>query len=167
MLKPVRWITQAILYGLFAVAVGVFSAWPSFRQLAPDQALLRLSLLHPGAFLHDCRTRSAEELAKLPAHMRTAEDCPRERSPVHVKVMLDDVGLVDEHFAPSGLARDGAAAAYRRIAIPAGPHRLRVAVNDDARHADRFQTAEQTVQLVPGQVVLIDFDPRRGGVVIR
>jgi hypothetical protein len=40
-------------------------------------------------------------------------------------------------------------------------------VNDDARHADVFHTAERTVQLAPGQVVLIDFDPRRGGVVIR
>lgn len=165
--SAVRWITQLILYGLFALAVGVFSAWPSFRQLEPDQALLRLSLLHPGAFLADCRTRTAEELAKLPAHMRTAQDCPRARSPVHVRVILDDVRLVDEHFAPSGLAHDGAAAAYRRIAIPAGAHRLSVAVNDDSRHADVFNTAERSLQLAPGQVVLIDFDPRRGGVVIQ
>ncbi len=167
MRNPVHWLGQAVLYTAFAAAVGVFSAWPAFRQLQPDQALLRLSLLHPGAFLADCRTRTAEELAKLPAHMRTAQDCPRERSPVHVRVTLDDRPLVDEHFAPSGLARDGAAAAYRRIAIPAGPHRLSVAVNDDARHAEVFQTGEKSLQLVPGQVVLIDFDPRRGGVVIR
>ncbi len=165
--SPMRWIAQAILYALFAVAVGVFSAWPPFRQLDPDQALLRLSLLHPGAILADCRTRTAEELAKLPAHMRAAQDCPRERSPVRVRVLLDDTRLVDESFAPGGLSRDGAAAAYRRIAIPAGSHKLSVAVNDDARHADVFQTAERTLQVVPGQVVLIDFDPRRGGVVIR
>jgi hypothetical protein len=162
-----RWLTQAVLYAAFAAAVGVFSAWPAFRQLQPDQALLRLSLLHPGAFLHDCRTRTPEELAKLPAHMRTAQDCPRERSPVHVRVTLDGTRIIDEQFAPSGLARDGAAAAYRRLAIPAGPHRLSVAVNDDARHADVFHTGERSLQLVPGQVVLIDFDPRRGGVVIR
>ena len=165
--SPVRWLAQAALYAAFAAVVGTFSAWPAFRQLQPDQALLRLSLLHPGAFLHDCRTRSAEELAKLPAHMRTAQDCPRERSPVHVRVTLDDTRVIDESFAPSGLARDGAAAAYRRLAIPAGPHRLCVAVNDDARHADVFHTAEQSLQLAPGQLVLIDFDPRRGGVVIR
>jgi hypothetical protein len=162
-----RWLAQAVLYGLFALAVGLFSAWPAYNQLDADQALLRLSVLHPGAFLHDCRVRSAEELAKLPAHMRVAQDCPRERSPVHVRVTLDDKRLIDESFAPSGLSRDGAAAAYRRVAIPAGAHHLSVALNDDARHADVFHTAEQTLQLAPGQVVLIDFDPRRGGVVIR
>lgn len=162
-----RWLTQALLYGAFALAVGVFSSWPPFHQLEPHQALLRLSLLHPGVPLHDCRERSAEELAKIPAHMRAALDCPRERSPVRVRVTLDNRTIIDETVAPSGLSRDGAAAAYRRLAIPAGAHRLGVAVNDDARHADVFRTAEQALQLAPGQVVLIDFDPRRGGVVIR
>ena len=162
-----RWLMQALLYGAFALAVGVFSSWPPFHQLEPQQALLRLSLLHPGAPMHDCRERSAEELAKIAPHMRATLDCPRERSPVHVRVTLDDRALIDETYAPSGLARDGAAAAYRRIPIPAGAHRVGVSVNDDARHADVFHTAEQAVQLAPGQVVLIDFDPRQGGVVIR
>jgi hypothetical protein len=162
-----RWLVQALLYGGFALAVGVFSAWPPFHQLEPQQALLRLSMLHPGAPLHDCRERSAEELAKLPAHMRIAQDCPRERSPVHVRVTLDERAIIDATFAPSGLAHDGAAAAYRKLEIPAGSHRIGVAVNDDARHPDVFHTAEQSLQLAPGQVVLIDFDPRRGGVVIR
>jgi hypothetical protein len=165
--KVMRWFAQAVLYGAFALAVGVFSSWPTFRQLEPQQALLRLSMLHPGVPLADCRERSAEELAKIPAHMRAKQDCPRERSPLHVRVALDDRTIIDETFAPSGLSRDGAAAAYRRLAIPAGAHRIRVGVNDDARHADVFSTAEQAVQLAPGQVVLIDFDPRRGGVVIR
>ncbi|HUL68139.1 MAG TPA: hypothetical protein VLW55_26320 [Burkholderiaceae bacterium] len=162
-----RWSLQAVLYAAFAAAVGVFSGWPPYRQLGPEQALLRLSLLHPGAPLHDCRQRSPEELAKLPAHMRVAQDCPRERSPVHVRVTLDDRPVIDETFAPSGLARDGAAAAYRRLVIPAGTHRIGVGVNDDARHAEVFRTADQTLQIAPGQVVLIDFDPRRGGVLIR
>jgi hypothetical protein len=165
--KVARWSVQAVLYGAFAVCVGLFSAWPPYRQLDSQQALLRLSLLHPGAPLHDCRQRSAEELAKLPAHMRVAQDCPRERSPVHVRVTLDGRMVIDETFAPGGLARDGAAAGYRRLVIPAGMHRIGVAVNDDARRADVFQTAQQMLQIVPGQVVLIDFDPRRGGVLIR
>jgi hypothetical protein len=162
-----RWAAQAGLYGAFALAIGVFSSWPPFRQLDAQQALLRLSMLHAGAPLHDCRERTAEELAKLPAHMRTALDCPRERSPVHVRVALDGHVVIDESFPASGLAHDGAAAAYRRLAIPAGAHRLSVDVNDDARRADVFQSREQAVDLAPGQVLLIDFDPRRGGVVIQ
>lgn len=165
--RPIRWLTQALLYGAFALAVGVLSHWPPFRQLGANESLLRLSMLHAGVPLHDCRARSPEELARIAPHMRTALDCPRERSPVRVRVALDDRVLLDESFPASGLARDGAAAAYRRLAIPAGPHRLRVAFNDDARHPDALSTAERDVQLAPGQVVLIDFDPRRGGVVIQ
>lgn len=165
--RAARFGAQAVLYGAFALAVGIFSSWPPFHQLEPQQALLRLSMLHPGVPLADCRQRSAEELAKLPAHMRTAQDCPRERSPLRVRVALDDRTIVDESFAPSGLSRDGAAAAYRRIAIPAGAHRIRVGVNDDVRRGDVFTTAERDLHLAPGQVVLIDFDPRRGGVIIR
>ena len=165
--KVARWSMQALLYGAFAAVLGVFSRWPAYHQLEAQQAVLRVSLLHPGVPLHDCRQRSAEELAKLPAHMRVAQDCPRERSPVYVHVTLDDRTVIDETFAPSGLARDGAAAGYRRLLIPAGAHRIGVGVNDDARHADVFKTAEQSMQVVPGQVVLIDFDPGRGGVLIR
>jgi hypothetical protein len=162
-----RWSAQAVLYGLFAAALAVFSGWPPFRQLGDGQALLRLSLLHPGVPVHDCRQRSAEELAKMPPHMRTAQDCPRERSPVRVQVELDGRTLIDESFAPGGLARDGAAAAYRRIAIPAGAHTVRVRVADDARRPESGHVREQAVQLAAGQVLLIDFNPQRGGVIIQ
>jgi hypothetical protein len=165
--KALRWSAQAALYAGFALAVGVFSAWPPYRQLDAQQALLRLSLLHPGAPVQDCRPRTEEELARLPAHMRTPMDCPRERSPVRVRVALDERVIIDESFPASGLARDGAAAAYRRLAVPAGAHRISVAVNDNVRQPDRFYTRAQSVDLAPGQILLIDFDPRRGGVVIQ
>jgi hypothetical protein len=165
--NALRWTIQAILYGAFALAIGVFSTWPSFRQLGAEQALLRLSLLHTGAPLLDCRERTAEELAKMPAHMRTAKDCPRERSPVRVRVSLDGAVVIDEAFPASGLARDGAAAAYRRLPVSAGRHRLSVDVNDNARQAEVFQSRTESVDLAAGQVLLIDFDPRRGGIVIQ
>jgi len=165
--KVFRVLWQGVLYALFAAAIGVFSVWPAYRHLEPDQALLRLSFKHPGKFVTECRERTPEELAKIPPQLRAQLDCPRERSPVRVRVELDGRTLYDESFAPAGLRRDGAASGYRRLAIPAGEHHLRVQVNDDARTQASTFEGERKVTLVPGQVVLIDVIPEQGGVVIR
>lgn len=158
---------QAILYALFAGFVGYFSTAPVYRHLEDDQGLLRLSFKHAGAFIADCRSRSAEELAKLPLQLRAQLDCPRERSPVRIKVDLDGQPLYDETFSPAGLRRDGAASGYRRMAIGAGEHRLKVQVNDDARVAGFNHDGERVLTVKPGQVVLIDFIADQGGVLIR
>ena len=162
-----RYGGQGILYLLFAAFIGYFSTAPVYQHLAPDHALLRLSFRHPGQFITDCRARSAEELAKLPPQLRAQMDCPRERSPVHVRVELDGKVLYDESFAPAGLRRDGAASGYHRLAIPAGEHALRVQFNDDARVKGPTHAGDKRLTVVPGQVVLIDFIADQGGVVIR
>jgi hypothetical protein len=162
----VRFGGQAVLYALFAGFVGWFSSSPPYRHLEEDQALLRLSFKHPGQFVTDCRARSAEELASMPPQLRAAMDCPRERSPVRVRVQLGSAAL-RRVFAPAKLRRDGAASGYRRLPIVAGEHRLVVQVNDDARVEGFTHERAETVQLKPGEVVLIDFIADRGGVVIR
>lgn len=162
-----RYGGQAFLYALFAVFVGYFSSAPAYQHLAPDEGLLRLSFRHPGAFVSDCRTRSAEELAKMPPQLRAQADCPRERSAVRVRVELDGKLLYDESFPPAGLRRDGAASGYHRLKIPVGEHDLRVQFNDDARIQGFNYQAEREVSVAPGQVVLIDFDADQGGVVIK
>jgi hypothetical protein len=165
--SALRYMLQAALYALFALVIGVFTTWPSFRLLAPDEGLLRLSFLHPGQPLQACRQRTPEELARMPPQMRTAVDCPRERSPVLVRVELDGQVIVDESFAPGGLARDGASAGYRSRPLPAGEHRLAVRFSDDARRRDQPVERAAQIRVAPGQVVLIDFSPEHGGVVIR
>lgn len=158
---------QVLLYAAFAAFVGVFSVWPAYRHLDPDQALLRLSFKHAGKFATDCRERTAEELARMPPQLRTAQDCQRERSPVRIRVELDGRALYDESFAPAGLRRDGAASGYHRLPIAAGGHVIRVQVNDDVRVSGFNYERQARVDLRPGQVVLVDFIADRGGVVIQ
>lgn len=165
--KVTRYTIQAALYALFAIVVGYFSTSPAYRYLEPDQGLLRLSFKHPGKTKADCRKRTAEELARLQPQLRTEMDCPRERSPVRVRVELDGSVLYDDSFSPAGLERDGASSGYRRLPIGAGAHTLRVQFNDDVRiEGFNFERAAR-LEIKPGQVVLIDFNPAQGGVVIR
>jgi len=83
------WIGQAVLYGLFALFIGVFSHWPRYQALPPGQAVLKVSFIHHGQRVAPCRPYSAEELAKLPPNMRTPLKCERERVPVAIEVDLD------------------------------------------------------------------------------
>lgn len=103
----------------------------------------------------------------MPAQLRTQADCPRERSPVRVRVEFDGGTLIEDTFSPSGLSRDGAAAGYRRVPITAGEHRVRVQFNDDVRVPGYNFEREQTVTAVPGQVILMNFNAERGGILIK
>ena len=162
----VAWGLQAVLYGAFAATLGWFSTSPAFEPLPPRHALIRVSLNHAGQRKAACRTRSPEELAKLAPNMRAAEDCPRERAPVRVKVELDGKSVADIVAIPAGLSRDGASVAYRRIPVPAGTHRIRVALADDAAGTfDRVR--EEEMRLDPGRVLVVDFEPGKGGILLR
>lgn len=162
-----RYAGQIALYAVFAAIVGYFSDSPRYQHLQPGEALLRLSFSHPGRIKADCRQRTPEELAKFPANMRAPLDCPRERSPIVVRVELDGAEVVHESFTPSGLSRDGASSGYRRLPITSGQHRVRVQFNDDVRVSGFNYEGDQVVEAGAGQVVLIDFAPERGGVLIR
>ena len=164
---PLGWLGQLLLYGVFAVVVGVFSRWPDYQHLASDQALVKLSFNHQGKPVSDCRRPSAEELAKLPPNMRAPLICPRERSPITVELDVDGTPVLRHVARPSGLSRDGASAVYHRMQLPAGTHHLAVRLKDDVRASGFGYTRETTVTLKPAQILVIDFDPEKGGITLQ
>jgi hypothetical protein len=164
---PAAWAGQVALYGLFALAIGVFSQWPPYRPLAPDQALIKVSFTRVGKPVGDCRPLTADELARLPPNMRAPMQCPRERSPVTVQVDIDGRRVLTRSAPPSGLSHDGASAVYERLVVPAGERRIAVALSDDMRAREAAYRREATVRLVPGQVLVIDFDAEKGGITMQ
>lgn len=165
--KPLAWLGQALLYGLFALIIGVFSHWPPYRHLAPDQALIKFSFNHQGKPVSECRVATPQELAKLPPNMRAPLVCPRERSPITVELELDGAQALRHVAQPSGLSHDGASAFYRRLQVAAGSHRLVVRLKDDVRSAGFDYVREASVTLEPAQILVIDFDPGKGGITLQ
>jgi hypothetical protein len=161
------WLGQLALYGLFAAFVGVFSQWPTYRPLAPGQALVKLSFSRVGKPVGECRRLSEDELARLPPNMREPLSCPRERSSVVVQLDIDGQRVLDRTALSSGLSRDGAATMYERIVVPAGERRIAVHLSDDVRARDAGWRREATVTLAPGQVLVIDFDAEKGGITVQ
>ncbi len=165
--RALNWAGQALLYGSFAAAVGVFSRWPAYHPLADGMAQVKVSFNHHGARLVECRTQTAEELARLAPHMRRATQCERERAPVHIEVDIDGRNVLQQSVAPAGLSRDGASAFYRRLDLPAGPHRIAVRLQDDPGAGAAVHQREEVVTLQPAQVLVIDFNADKGGIVFQ
>jgi hypothetical protein len=163
MIRPRRILGQALAYLLFAAPLGVFSAAPSYTYLEPDKALIKLSFSHAAQRKGECRRLSREEIAALPPNMRRTEDCPRERLPVVVELVLDGRVVAHDVLPPAGLRRDGASAVYRRFPVAAGRHRLLARLRDSNRAEgfDYEQAAE--VELAPGQNFVVDFRAEAGG----
>lgn len=160
-MKPTAIIGQTVLYGAFAAFIGYFATSPRYQHLPPDHAVVKLSISHLGG--RECRQRTPEELAKLPRNMRAPLDCPRERSPIALELEMDGKPLYQGRMQPSGVARDGIATIYRRFEVPAGEHRLSVRMNDNLRQSGFPYAREQQVSLKPAQILVIDFNPDRGG----
>lgn len=160
-------LAQILLFGFFALVIGVFSRWPAYQVLAPERAIVKVSFTHHGKPVSECRHLSAAELAKLPPNMRAPVQCPRERSPVVVEVDVDGKMVYRHAAQPSGLSHDGASSVYQRIELSAGMHEFTVRMNDDARQPGFNHTRTSTLTLAPAQILVIDFDAEAGGVTFK
>ncbi len=156
--RLVAWIGQFLLYGAFAIAIALFSRWPRYRQIEPDQALIKLSIVHDGQRISACRLLSAKELEALPPNMRSPMLCPRERAPLLVELDVDGRLAHRQLARPSGLSRDGSASLYHRQLVLAGSHLVSVRLRDSARSAGFDYQRQARVELRPGQILVIDFD---------
>ncbi len=157
-----RLAAQLLLYVPLMALIGFFSVAPRYSPIAEDEALVRLSFIHAAERKEPCRTRTAEELAKLAPNMRAPEVCPRERAEILVELDIDGETVLSRSLPPSGLKRDGNAALYHRLPVPAGTHRVAVRLRDRPGEGFNFER-EETVSLGPGRVLLIDFAAARGG----
>ena len=159
--KPAAIVGQVILYGAFAAFIGYFATSPRYHQVADDVALIKLSISHLGE--RECRKRTPEELAKMPPNMRAPMDCPRERSDIKLEMDLDGQPILRTVLHPTGLYKDGVSTIYRRFAVKAGSHQLAVRMNDNLVKPGFNFVKEERISLKPHQVLVIDFNPDKGG----
>ena len=70
--QAATWGAQGVLYAAFAGFLALFSSWPDFRSLQPDEGLITISIAHHGQRLQPCREQSLEELARQSVMQETA-----------------------------------------------------------------------------------------------
>ena len=113
-------VGQIIAFILFAAGIGYFSTSPSYTYHDPALALIMVSFSHASQRKEKCRRFTPEEIAALAPNMRRPMDCPRERVPVYVEVIMDGNNLLSKSYNPTGLSRDGSTSIYERIPVRPG-----------------------------------------------
>lgn len=168
MAKPLQYIGQGLFYVLFMGIIGYFSTFPAYTHLPPNETLIKLSFRHAGQHVGACRERTAEEVAQLPSYQRKGGTtvCPRGRADVVVELEMDGKQLYHEILRPTGLAHSSTSNIYRRIPVKAGVHTLKARLRD--HDGEDFNYAhEETVNLAPGRILVIDFKAATGGFIFK
>ncbi len=163
---PLGLFAQAVTYAWFAAVIGFFASSPSYTYSDPNDAQIKLSFGHPGKRKVECRRRTREELARLPANMRAPQDCQRERWPVHVEIDIDGETMMNETARPNGLSRDGPSIFYRVWFIPPGKHQIAMRLREKGNTGfDYDRTLE--VNLAPRRILAIQFNAAKEGFVVK
>ncbi len=131
----------------------------------PDAAI-RLSWRAAGEPSLHCRTPSAEELARLPLHMRRKQICERRLPSFRLVVAVDGGAWLDELIAPGGAQHDRPAVVLRELRVTPGAHQLRVELTPEDP-ASAPQRLDAQVVLHPRAVVLVSEDPQSGALALR
>lgn len=167
MRSALRYVGQAAVLALLAAFIGYFAAGPAYTAFPSDRALIKLSFSHGGGPIRECRKLTREELAKLAPNMRRPTDCPRERVPLVIELVLDGQVLFRDTRPPTGLSGDGPSRVYERFVVTSGPHRLTVRLRDSARVEGFDREYVTDITLRPQQSLAVDFRPETGGFVLR
>ena len=152
-----QYIAQGLLYGLFFVPLVYLTHAPSHEHLAKNMAVLKVAVRHAGKIVGECTALSPEAYSNLAANMKRPEVCPRERSPLQLKLVVDGETLYRATVPASGLHNDGVSSMYRQFAVPTGPHQLQLYMNDDVAVEGYPWVLEQDVDLAPAQVLVANF----------
>jgi len=156
-MNPARFLLQAVFYTMFMGVVWYLSTNPPYRPLDEGEAVVIVAFGHAGKIVAPCRERSAEEMAAMPPNMRVAQDCPRERSPIRVEVLLDDKVALKETFIAPGFSKDLGVEIFHRTMVPVGKHRVIARMNDDVNVEGFTHVVEQEIELTQGKILVVEY----------
>jgi Fe-S-cluster-containing hydrogenase component 2 len=160
---PHAWgaLVPALAVAMLLVGVTALGSFVPYAVPGGDEPQLVVSFVHPGEAAERCRAPTEEEQAARPVHMRAAQICERARPDVRLKVTVDGEVVREASVAAGGLWGDGASVALERVAVPAGKHRVAVAIGDRP-DGQWTWTEEREVDFAPRSHRVILFDRRDG-----
>jgi hypothetical protein len=152
------------------VAIGAVWAVESLGRAEvgedPRMGAIRVALRSAQARVETCRDRSEEELARLPAHMRTPRACEEVAVDYRLSLEVDGRQEFTGVLSHSGLRRTRPLVFDRLLLLPPGERRMRVELvpatpfaGDEAAALPRVQwTGAVTVE--PGRIALLEVGHR-------
>jgi hypothetical protein len=148
-----------LIVSALAMAATYAIALAPYQPVGSETGRLRLSWRMHGQVEEECRERTAEELEKIPMHMRTARVCEREAVHYHLSVRIDGVEVLARELGGGGAKGDRPIFVLEEIAHAAGPHRvcIRLDSEDDEHDDDEHERLglDRIVSFDRGRIELI------------
>jgi hypothetical protein len=124
-------VRTARIAGVALVVAGALAAlgWGSrapYASAASSDGLLRLSWRMRSESAQVCRARTPEELASLPAHMRTPEVCVTQDAVYRLELDVDDDEALVLRMHPHGARGDRPLFVFHERRLVPGEHDVRV-----------------------------------------
>lgn len=176
-----------LLAGIAALLLlGALSRVPYAAEPA-SHAVLRLAWRTRGTRVEECRHRTAEELARLPIHMRESEVCEGRLLPYDLTVAVDGGPADSVTIRAAGVREDRPLYVFRERVLAPGTHHIHVefvrerAVSyelqerDDSLHVDPRRPApsparldlDTVVVLGEREIALVTYDPDQRSLVLK
>jgi hypothetical protein len=154
---------RIVLFALFAVFIGYFSASPGYEYASADRATVKLSLSHATNRIQPCVTLTPREISELAPNMRQAQRCERARLPLAVELEVDGNTVIRLLASPSGLWSDGPASIYETFELAPRQHRITARLRDTARADGWDYSHTEDVNLEEGRYFTVTFRANNGG----
>lgn len=159
-------IARRAVAALAAIAGAGGIAWLSRAPSAfggGADATIRLSWRAEGVPVEECRTRTQEELAALPVHMRSPRECTRAFAPFELAVAIDGRPVVRDTVFPGGARGDRPIYVFRDLSTKPGRVLLSVSfaavpgAGSASADANRYAW-DGVVEVASGRVALVTLD---------
>jgi len=152
-----QWGGQLLFYLCLFTLVGYFSDSPVYQYNDAESAELELAVRFSGTRLGVCETLTAADVAELAPNMKVALVCPREKSPLSLRLYVNEDLLLAERLLPSGIHGDGVIASYKRLVLEPGTWDLRIEVDSNNQESVLEHEFEQTIETHAADSWLLSF----------
>lgn len=126
-----------------------------------EGGIVRVAARLSGASREECRTATAEELERLPVHMRRPEICERTLQDYRVRVAIDGAEILSKDYTHGGMRGDRPVFVSEDIVLDAGKYRLDielVSLRSGAETGHRL-VFHDSVTIEPGKITAVRYDP--------
>ena len=150
------WLKGTLITGGLLSLLALGSSWPQGDII--DHSMLRLGFRLTGQVKETCEDLSAEAMAKLPMHMRTARKCKLEVLTYLLKATLDGRVLIEKRVTPAGLRGDRPLSVEEDFEVTTGEHTVEVSfVPEVEGGAGTSLHFKQTINFAQKKVHLITY----------
>lgn len=153
-----RRAVASLITAVLLAGIGSLSSLP-YRMVATS-SVLRMAIRLPGQVIENCRTRTAEELAKMSAHMRSSQDCQRQSIDYEATVKIDGEIRLRQTVTAAGARSDRPLILEHDLELPGGPHQIEVEfVPEEGAPAEALSlNASFNESFEAGRIWLVTYD---------